>query len=754
MKAPAVTLPAILIVAVGVGATTAVFTVASAMLLRPLPFSEPDRLVHIGTMGLIDFQELRARSRSFGSMAAYQGLNKTLQQAGEPERIGVVAAERELFATLGVQPLAGRVFGTGDPLDVAVVSEGFWRRRFGGIPSPGAWSLTLDGQPLTVVGIMPDAFRFPYGSAATDVWIPQDLPRTTNRFQRIDSAVARLAGDMSFEAAHAANRNLPMVPLSDAVVGKTRGGLYALLGAVAMLLLIACASVMSLLLARAHARRHEIAVRVALGAGRWRVVRQFLGESGLLAIGGGLGAIGIAIEGTRLLIGIAGTQIPRAAEIGPDWRVLLFMLGICSATALVFGVVPAAHALGNGVSATLNELSGRSAGGATSARINKALVIVEIAFAFVLMIGAGLLLRAFVQLERTPTGLVPDDVVTMRLDSRGVLPQSPPDAGGGETPQGRYFRTIEDRLSVLPGVRAAGVVTQLPIQSRGNLGTFHVAGQPDPSAGAPTARLRYVTPGYFRALGIPLRAGRSFAERPAAEDANAILVNDALVRQFFTGGDPIGQSLDRGVVVGVVGDVRQSLGLAAEPEIYIPLWRMGYSAATVVVSAEAGVDVAAAARAAIHDVNPQQAIFNVRSMPDVIRVAHADVDMYLWLIGVFAALALVLSAAGIYAVISYAATLRQKEFGIRLALGADARRLFRLLLSQGGLLIGVGIAAGAAGAIALTRFLRSLLYGVTPTDPLTFGSVALVLVVIALAACVAPAWRVMRLDPLAVLRDR
>jgi putative ABC transport system permease protein len=494
------------------------------------------------------------------------------------------------------------------------------------------------------------------------------------------------------------------------------------------------------------------AVRMALGAGRARLVRQYLTESMVLALAAGVAAVLIALGGRKLLVALAGSQLPRAVEIGLDWTVFLFLLAVSVTTGVAFGLLPALNATRVDVSGMLKELGGRGSRGRGSAMIIKGLVIAEIALAFILLIGAGLLLRAFLHLENTPTGIVADRVVTVRMETRGLLPRqaSPIEAADSTTsPQGQYFRAIEERVLHLPGVRAAGFVTVLPIERAGNVGSFEIAGRRVEAEGRrPTARLREVTPGYFRALGIPLRAGRLFTDR----DPGAV-VNEALVRQYFPGEDPIGRILDRGTIIGVVGDVRQNLRLPSEPEIYHPLAQTGYSAATLVVSSQTAPEaLAGSLRVAIREVNPNQAVFNIKTMDDVITASHPELDLYLWLIGLFAGLALVLATAGIYGVISYATAARRKEFGIRLALGADGGRLLRLVLSQSGVLIGAGLAIGIAGALALARLLRAQLYGVAPTDPATFVVVGFVLACVAVAACLNPARRAMKLDPLTVLR--
>jgi putative ABC transport system permease protein len=768
LRTPTVTFSSLVILALGIGATTAIFSVANTVLFRPLPFADPERLVQIGTVAVLEFQAYREQSLSFESLVSWKTVNKNLHDVDEPERIGGVEAERGLFDLLGIAPLAGRTFTQNDPANVAVVSETLWRNRFGGRTSLDDWKIVLDRQPYTVIGVMPDSFQFPYGATKTDVWIPTDLPRTDNWSQRIDVGVGRVKPGVTIDAAGAElraiaqrieplrqsnpDRTVQMIPLTEAVVGRSRTGVLTLLGAVAMVLLIACANVANLLLVRAEERRRDVAVRTALGAGRGRLFMQFLTETIVLALAASVAAVFIALAVTKVLATLAASQLPRAFEIGLDWTAFLFLLIIAVGTGVAFGVVPALQATKADVAGMLSAASGRSSRGRGSAALIKGLVVVEIALAFILLIGAGLLLRALLFLEGAPTGIVAERVLTLRIETRGLLPEQAPAAetGSGLSVQGRYFRAIEERISQIPGVRAAGFVTRLHVQSAGFTAEFTVAGQPLPANGRGVpVRIREASPGYFRALGIPLRAGRTFMEGKPG-----IIVNETLVRQQFPAGlDPIGRVLSRGTIIGVVGDVRQRLRLAPEPEIYSSLAGTGYSAATLVVSGSTPPEgLVGPVRAAIREVNPNQTVFDVKTMEEVIRASHADLDLSLWLIGGFAGLAFVLSVTGIYGVLSYAVAARRKEFGIRLALGANSGRVLRLVLAQGGLLIGAGVVIGIAGALALTRFLQALLYEVTPTDPITFSAVTLTLVAVAIVACLSPARRAMNVDPVTVLR--
>jgi len=758
LSTPTVTFTALLTLALGIGATTAIFTVADRVLFRPLPFADPDRLVQFGTMGILEFEAYRQQTHSFESLVAYSVVSRNLHDVAEPERITAVSTEPHLFDLLGVRPIAGRTFHDTDAANVAVVSEGVWRRRFAGHALLETWTIVLDGEPYTVIGVMPATFQFPYGPVMADMWIPTELPRTTSWFQRIDVAVGRLKRDVTPQAAAAELRTIvqrleplaqsnaahtvTITPLTEAVVGRSRKGILILLGAASMVLLIACANVGNLLLLRAERRKHEVAVRMALGASRGRLFRQFVIESLLLALAATVAAVFVAVAGTQLLIAFAGTQIPRALEIALDWRVFLFLLGVGLSSGIAFGMIPALHSLNRDVNETLNTRGSRTSRAGKSTVVTHGLVIAEIGLAFMLLAGAGVLLRTFIRLERVPMGIAADHVLTLRMETRGLRPEA--------LPQGRYFRAIEERVKEIPGVREAGFVTRLHIQSPGNTGQFTTSGRvTPPNARGFPARLREASPGYFRALGIPLRAGRLFTDRDVG-----IVVNEALVREHFPHEDPIGRVLDRGTIIGVVSDVRQNIRLPAEPEIFSALERTSYSAATLVVSTRLPpTTLIASVRAAVHQISPNQAIYDVRTMEEVVTSSHADLNLSLRLIALFAGVALLLALAGIYGVISYAVTTRRKEFGIRLALGADSGRLLRLASRQGAVLVGAGVLIGSAGAFVLTRFLRTLLYEVTPTDPLTFVVTTLLLVGVALIAYVNPARRIMKLNPMIVLRQ-
>jgi putative ABC transport system permease protein len=757
----------------GIGANTAIFSVVSGVLLRPLPFAHAQALVQlheadprngVGAVAYPDLVDWRTESTTFESMIAYSNLSKNLQGVDEPERIAAVSAERGLFRMLGVEPVQGRTFRDDDPPGVVVIGAGFWKRRFGADPTLIGKKIVLDGEGFTVIGVMPEEFQFPYRASYSELWIPLEVaPKYAHsRHYHADFVTGRLKpgrtiddarNELSLVATHLAaqypdtnaGRTAVVTPLAEEVTGSARKSLLVLLGAVGLVLLIACANVANLLLARAAARTHEVAVRSALGAGRGRLIRQFLSESVSLAMAGGVAGMLLAVWGKDLLIKLAAAQIPRSWEIGLDWRVFAFLLIVCIMTGIGFGIAPALAATRIDVQRGLKEAGARASTGRRQGRLSDGLIVSEIALSFILLMGAGLLFRTFLHLEKTPSGLVAENVLTLRMSVSQV--QYPTDDAVR-----RYYREIEERVEQIPGVRAAGFIQILPLQSWGWDGWFSIAARPLETGAS--SELRFVSTGYFRALGIPIRRGRDFTVRDASGAASVILINEALARRYFPNDDPVGQHTDRGTIIGVVADVRDA-GLASEPqpEIFSPLAQQPYRGITMVVSGLMPPEaLTSSVRGAIHQLNPNQAVFNIKTMERVIADSLSYLTLDLWLIGLFAALALLLAAAGIYAVISYAVAARTQEFGIRLALGADGSRLLRLVLGHGTVLIAIGLIVGAGGAIALTRLLKSLLAGVSPLDPVTFAVAGLLLASIALIGCVVPARRATRVDPMIALR--
>jgi putative ABC transport system permease protein len=752
-KTPGFSIAAVATLALGIGANTAVFSMVSGVLLRPLPYDDPDRLVQVneiqprsassvetnGPVWPADFLEFRSHSRLFEGFITYQVSSANLLGMGDPEQLTIVPAERGLFPLLGAAPLAGRTIAPNDPPNVTVVSRAFSLAHFGAASAAVGRTLNLDGQTLTIIGVMPAEFQFPYRGSGIDLWIPWEIPPV--RRGRFDGVVARLRPAVGFDAARqelnamatpsTAGRRVMLRSLKEVVTGPARNSLLVLLGAVGMVLLVACVNVANLLLARTAARDREIAIRVALGAGRMRIVRQFLTESLLLAAAGALAGLALGQWGSRALVRAAARQLPRAGEIGLDWRVFVFLLAVCVVAAVGFGLAPALAAARGGSSALKTRSSGTI--------VRDGLVVTEIALAFVLLAGAGLLIRTFLNLQRADAGVRSENVLTVHM----LL------TGGPEAV------AIQDRVARIPGVRAAGFISMLPLDASGWTAGFHIPGREE----ILPCELRYVTPGYFTAMGVPIRRGRDFTPFDAAGQPGVILVNQALARAYFGDRDPVGVKIDRGLIVGVVADVRQArLSEPATPIVFSTMIQnfaqMRSIGSTLVVSGQVPVEnLTAAIRAAIREINPAQALFQVSTMKRVVENSLANQRLYAWLLGLFAATGALLAVAGIYGVIAYLVALRTREFGIRMALGADSARVLALVMYRGAVVVALGLAFGMAGAAALTRVLRTLLYGVGIIDPATFGSTAVLLAAVALFACLIPAIRAARVDPAIALRE-
>jgi putative ABC transport system permease protein len=774
-NAPGVALLIVITLGLGIGANTAIFSVVSGVLLRPLPYASPDRLVQLyetfpqgwGTLSYPTLQDWRAQNASFEAMIAYSGQSSNLQEHGSAERIASISGERGLFRMLGVEPLLGRTFRDDDPRNVVVVSEGFWKRRYASDPMLVGKNITLDGEAYTVIGVMPQSFQFPYRQSVVELWMPLEIPPseansrgnhylfTTGRLkQGVTMEAARLELQViakRLEAQYPANntgRGAKVTALNEVVVGAARESLLILLGAVGLVLLIACANVANLLLARATGRSREVAIRMALGAGRGRLIRQFLTESVMLGVAGGLVGLLLAMWGTGVLVSLAAAQIPRATEIGLDWRVFVFLGIVCLVTGIGFGLAPALAMSRLDVHSSMKESGGRGTASRSHGRLRDALVVGEIALAFVLLIAAGLMLRAFYVLQHTSTGLHAENVLTLRMalaESRYATPQA----------QARQYREIEERIAQLPGVISVGFTNLLPLDTWGRNGDMIVDGhEPSKTGNDPIVELPIVTAGYFRTLGIPILRGREFTAKDLEGSTSVAVINEATAQKYFLNEDPIGKKTNRGTIIGVVADVRQiRQDIAPLPELFHVLPQDPDRTMTLAVRSQVAPEaMTSAVREAIRQVDPTQAIYGVKSMNRVLADSQQQWNTYSWLLGLFAVLALVLAMAGIYGVISYAVTARTQEFGIRLALGADGSALVRLVLGHGAVLIAVGLAVGGLGAVAVTGLLKSLLVGVSPLDPATFAVAGVLLAVIALAGCLVPARRAMRVDPMIALR--
>ena len=789
-RSPGFAAVAILCLALGIGANAAIFSVVNSVLLRALPYPEPDRLVRIfetfnggmtGSVSVPNYRDWTAQNDSFEPLAAWRVGSRNLMGKGgaEAERLRVVEATPNLFSVLRVSSLLGRTFvpGQDEPgkAQVVVLSEGLWRRRFGGDRSLLGRTVELDGTPQTVIGVMPASFAFPPGWVRTDAWTlfvpnPKLESDRDSHFLNVggrlkpgvslDRASAQLRGVAAIlertYPAQQAGRSVWLQPMRETVVAKAKPALLILLGAVALVLLIACANVANLLLARAAIRRREVAIRLALGASRGRLIRQFLIESLVLALAGALVGTLLAGWSLALLVPLADGVLPLLGGIAIDGRVFGFLLLVTCLSGLLFGVVPALHASREDIRDTLSDASAKATSGGRQQQFRNALVMLEIALSLVLLIGAGLLLRGFLRVNATPSGLKAQGVLTAHL---AIADSRRQDA----TP--RIFRPILEKLRHLPGVSSAAVLSILPIQSSGTNGNYTVDGRPAPPAGQePLAELRAASPQLFATLGIPILRGRDFEERDGEPGGRWILINEALARQQFAGENPVNRRVRIGneelphSILGVVANIRQA-GLDREPlpEIYFPYGEAGSGkmlsdSVLVLRTVVPPASVAGDLRQAVRSVDPSLPLYQIETMDEVIAKSLASRRLNLWLLGIFAAIALILSAAGLYGVISYLVAQRTREIGVRVALGAQNGDVIRLVMGQGAKLTLVGIALGLVGAVLFTRVLESLIYGISARDPLTFIGIATLLAVVALLATWIPAERAARIDPLLAIR--
>jgi predicted permease len=761
------------------------------VLLGSLPYGEPERLVRVyetrTRQGVRDkysasvpnFADFRGATRTLAGVAAYATASRNLLGVAEPRRLRVVGATANLFRVLAAPPLVGRTFAPGEDADgappVVVLSERLWRDDFGGDRAVLGRAISLDGVAHTVVGVMPAAFQFPIASDRADAWVPLPLPATGENQDRTSywlSIVARLRpgatdADAARELAAIAariRRDVPQVgdlgalvrPLHDDVVSGVRTALLVLLGAVALVLLVACANVANLSLARAESRRREVAVRLALGAERGRLVRQFLTESVVLSGAGGALGLLLAVVGLRLMLALAGPSLPRADVVGLDRGVLLFAVALSTLTGLAFGIVPALRGTRTEPGRDLGGSAGRASASRAQRRVLGALVVGEIALSFTLLVGAGLLLRSFVAVLATDAGLDARDVLSFHTSA-------PSDRYAADAKYALFYGPVLERLRAVPGVRRAAMTNMLPLQRWGMNGTIRIEGRADADpAHAPFAEFRVVSDGYFATLGIPVRLGREFAASDDARTPHVVLINEAFARRYFPGERPIGRRLFAwesapSTIVGVVRDVRQEgLDRDARPEVYVAAAQSSrrlYDVTYVVAATGDPLRLAGPARAAVRAVAADQPIYDVKSMQRIVDDSLGARRLTLVLLSLFAALALALSAAGTYGVVSYGVTRRTHEIGIRIALGARRATVGRMVVGDAVSLTLAGVAIGAAAAAMLTRVLQSILYGVGARDPVTFLGVGGTLVVVAVLAGLVPALRAVRVAPSQALRD-
>ena len=796
LKSPSVSIVATIALALGIGANTAIFSVVNAVLLRPLPFPNSEALTSVfkssrdgrvlrGSFSYPDFFDLRAQNSTFERVTCYHDGDFILTQRGEPVRLTGVVATADLLPLLGVAPMLGRGFVPEEDKPgssrVVVLSQSAFEKYFGADPNILNQPVTIDGKPFTVVGVMPHGFQFPIQNDPIDLWttIAGDAtgkePVTDQRGAHFLRVIGRLKPGVTEAQALAdadtiANRLEQQYPDTNArrgffveqtlraLVGDIRPALLILLGAVSFVLLIACANVANLLLARAMSRYKEMAIRSALGASRWRVVRQLLIESVLLSVVGGAIGLLLAVWWSDLLIALGKQNIPRAVHVGLDWRVLLYTLMVSVGTGVLFGLAPALHSSKTGLSESLKE-GGRGAGsGAVKNRLRASLVVSEVAIAVVLLVGAGLLIKSLWLLHSVKPGLDPTNILTFNIALPEVKYKS--------EEQSRFFADLKTRLESVPGVQSVSSVYPLPLSGDRFTISFQIDGRPVAPKDEPSADVFVVDPGYFKTMGIGVRQGRDFNERDQHKSPQVVIVNETFARLHFPNEDIIGKRIKPGIgtfededtpmreIVGVVGDVKNR-GLSTTPQAayYLPQTQVPFSQMIMVMKTIG--DPHGMVKPATNEVAAMDAdlpVFGVKTMEEYISQSVSTPRFNTTLLSIFAAVALVLTVVGLYGVMSYAVAQRTNEIGIRLALGAQTRDVLSLIIKQGLQLVLLGLAIGLLGAFALMKIISGLLFGVTTKDPMTFAAVTVVLALIALVACYVPARRATRVDPLEALR--
>lgn len=787
-KSPGFTLIAVATLALGIGANVAIFTVAKNVLLDPLPYPESERLMivqeanpsagfprfSVAPLNYLDFHD---RNSTFESMAAVDGASFAMTSPdGQPQRLRGLQVTGEYFDVYGVQPAHGRFFTPEHDRfgaeRVAVLTYSFWQSRFGGDRQILERSLTLDGESYRVLGVMPEGIL-----TTRDVVVPMAIDyQETARGAHYWGIRGRLAEGVNLEQARAdlvqvaaqleqaypdSNTGWTAIvePLHERIVQGFGSIMWMLTAAVGLVLLIAAGNVANLLLSRIAARERETAVRTALGASRWHLVRQFLTETTLLALlGGGLGVL-LARYGTEILVAMSANAIPRSREVAVDGGVMLFALGLSLVTGLAFGLIPALSASRTDLGGTLKEGGRGQMGGRGGSRLRRGLVLAEVALSVLLLVGAGLLIKSLSRLLDVDPGFQPAGVMTTQLD----LPET---RYAEETAQSAFYRRMIDRVEALPGVESVAAVMPMPLTGSGFVLRFHVEGReiPEPNK-APSSNIRVVTESYFDAMRIPRMAGRVFERADDADAPGVIVLNETAVAKFFPGQDALGQRITFDdpraedvswmTVVGVVADVHhEDLAVAPDPEMYWSFAQQPMSSATLIArTASDPILLTQPLRDAAAEIDRELPLYNFQSLEQIVTDSVAQPHFNSWLLGLFSGLALLLATLGVYGVISYSVTQGLREIGVRLALGAERSRILGLVLSRGLTLVGAGLAVGLVAAFFASRLLSTMVFDVSPTDLATYVTVALLLVAAGAAACLIPALRAVRVDPVVVLRE-
>ena len=788
LKSPGFTIVAVVTLALGIGANTAIFSVVNGIILKPLPFPESDRLVgiyHVSegsrvTMSGPNFTDVRKQSQTLSDAAAIARGRVVLTGSGDPVRLDAADVSASFFDILRIRPALGRTFRPDEnetgKTNVAVLSHAIWQQRFGADDQVIGKRITLNGRQVEVIGVMPKGFAYP---ADRVLWTPIEHTKEfllTQRSNWYINGIGRVKPDVAMSQAtaevqtigrqlatqypdHNEGVGMTAISLHEATVANIRTSVWILLGAVGFVLLIACVNVANLLLARAAARESEMAVRTALGAGRTRLVRQLLTESIILSVVGGACGLLLAVWGVELLVSLEPQGVPRLGEVRVDGMVMAFTTALAIFTGIIFGLVPAFQATRAAVSDSLKEAGRGAVTSRGGARVRGALVVAEMALAVTLLAGAGLLIRSFATLAAVDPGFDVENALTFELSLSG-------ERYAQEPQQVTFFEDLMPRLRAIPGVQKAGASVFLPLSGSSIVLSFVVAGRPPiPPSQQPTIHVKVATAEYFDTIGIPLKRGRSFTadDRPGATPV--LVITETAARQFFPNEDPIGKRLTLGwgrsggrraggEIVGIIGDIKDSgLAEADTPQAYLPYRQWPVSAMSVVLkTAVRPASVGDAVRREVHALDPNLPVTNVRTLEQIVSRSISQPKFYMTLLSVFGAVALVLAGIGIFGVLSYAVAQRTREIGIRMALGAQAGTVLRLIIRQAMILAGAGIALGIVAAFFLSETLTTLLFNTSPTDWVTYTSVAAVLVGVALAASFVPARRATKVDPIVALR--